>query len=78
MVWCLGGYWLVFGWPDRWWFGVWVVVVIGDWCLGSRFFLFCWWLLGCVWWWGGDCCWFAREIEKNRRDRDRERKEIEK
>jgi len=44
--------------------------VIGVWVLG--FFCF---VGGC---WGGDCCWFAGEIEKNRRDRDRERKEIEK
>ena len=64
MVWCLGDYWLVFGWPDRWWFGVWVVVVIGDWCLGSRFFFVLlvvvgvcvvvrWWvaeLLFLMWW----------------------------
>ena len=35
---------------NRWWFGIWVVVVLGDWYLLGFFFFFgCWWFLPC---WG--------------------------
>ena len=31
---------------NRWWFGIWVVVVLGDWyLLVFLFSLFCWWFL---------------------------------
>ena len=40
---------------NQWWFGIWVVVVLGDWYLLGFFFFFLVVsaLLGCVWWWGG-------------------------
>ena len=49
---------------NRWWFGIWVVVVLGDcYLLGFFFYFFLLLLLlvvvvvsallGCVWWWGG-------------------------
>ena len=71
--WVAGLVVLVFGLSDWWWFGVWVVVVLGDWYL-LGFFSFSsssssvllvvstlvglWWLLPC-WgvWWWWLPCW---------------------